>query len=218
MVQEGEMPLKGITRREALRLQGPLPLGVAKSDLKWARNERAYQETQLFELYGIGDIEAFLSTELEERFEKSYIEKCQHDLGPLIALLEHEPGDHRTLAATFLLWGMKRKWQEEELRADWYEILRSMPAGEPLLSWAETGIYVARCLEISDATPHREPNNKPANQKERLRRDMELKRNLLDVLDLLTFPIWFQERWWTRKQLAELAEPGTPAGKLKALV
>ena len=121
------LPLKGINRREAIRLPRPLPLGIAKSDLAWAQKEKALKEEILEKEFQIDEIDSFFSSELENTLEKICSDQCQEDLGSLISYLESEGTEHRVVAVTMLLWGLKRSWSRTDIKEDWHHVLTSLP-------------------------------------------------------------------------------------------
>ena len=209
--------LQGIGRREALRLSGPLNLGIANSDHAWVEQENERWSNVLHDLLGTNSPWQCFNEELQQKLERTCETECQEDLGPLLELLVSFDGSQVEEVSTLFLWGSARRWDTTALEVDWKEVVLSYPEGPALFNWWEARQNAVRCAELRMSDPHREPAPKAKNGVSN-RCAIGLSRLLFTVAESVCFPVLFNGSFWSKKQLLALGRPGCPAGELRALL
>ena len=215
--EKPEFNLPGIGRREALRLAGPLQLGIAKKDVEWARDTFDEARKKLEEVIGTDDPDSLRNQTLHEELEMLYGNACAEDLGPLVLLLEEQIGKSTVTVTTFFLWGARRTWEKKDLKEDWCEIVNSFQEGPVLSAWHESQQNVLRCEWLRNSGETRTKVGKPAKTG-KTPQNTELRRTIVEIGDSLVFPFLLNGKYWTKKQLEALSRPECTGGALRKLL
>ena len=197
-------PISGLSRHEAIRIQGPLQLGAQECDVQWARTWRTTCEADLAVKWQIPEPEVLRDSELQHQLDRMYSEDASGELGGFLESLNGCDVNSSKLVVNLLFWGWNKCWKNNAEKQSWTDIIHSCPEGHALFEWFEAYLCTAKCEAVSNAAPHREPNVTPANNSERLTRDVKINRDLSDCLVACVFPFLFAGRFWNKKQIDAL--------------
>ena len=206
-------PVEGLGRNEAIRMQGPLMLGARAEDDEWAWIWRTTCEKHLADKWLLPEPDVLRDSELQNQFELYYSKDTSGDLGSFLEFLNGCDVKSDKLVVNLLFWGWCKKWKTEEEKQSWIDIIHCCPEGPACLEWFEACLSTATCDAVTNAAPHRKPNDAPANDSERLERDSTIVRSIVDCLDTCEFPVFFSGRFWTKGQVEALGHFQIPTGQ-----
>ena len=205
-------PVEGLGRNEAIRMQGPLQLGARPADDDWAWALRNACEKRLADEWHLPEPDVLRDSELQRQFDTIYSRDTSGDLGKFLEFLNGCDLKTDKLVVNLLFWGWCKKWKMMNEKQSWIDIIHCCPEGPACFEWFEACLHTAKCDAVANATPHRLPNEAPANEMERLERDSTIVRSIAECLDFCTFPVFLGGRFWSKKQVDALGHFQTPTG------
>ena len=168
--------MKGINRKESIKIHGPKILGSQKDDKVWLEEEVRQAEERLEEKLG-KTLEDLSGDDKRGQIEDTYQEE---GLDGVIQYLQDECLEDGKSAFQLCLWGKLRSWTKKEEEEEWLETARGCQGSEEILYWMQWKKELTD-LEIADRIqPHKEVNLN-ASQKERAKREEGVRRHLREL-------------------------------------
>ena len=168
--------MKGINRKESIRIHGPKIVGSHDDDKAWLEEEVRQLEDKLEERLGktLEELsEGYKGDQIEEKYQQDGLD------GVIQHLQEICLGDERA-ALQLCIWGKLRSWQTKEEEDEWLETAKLCQGGEEILYWAQWKKELTE-LDIADKIQPHKKVNLNVSQKERAKREEGVRRHLRDL-------------------------------------
>ena len=160
-----ELPLKGLNRREAIRISGPLPFGADLTDVTYAENRIASLE-EFFAEKGFGHPDAHFDDDFMELAEITLEENRSNWAEAIETLAEMHQKEFFAMNVALIFAGAKVFGKDRAERDDWQAYLRGFDGGDELIEWFDLKLHFALLQRVKDAAPHREQlRRKPIGDK-----------------------------------------------------
>ena len=163
--EQGELPLQGLNRREAIRVYGPYPFGADPGDHAYAEKQIADLEA-LFANAGFGHPDDHFDEEFLETVEITLEQNRSNWAEAIETLAELHQKDFFATNVALLFAGVGVFREDKDDKEDWLSYLRSFDLGHELIEWFWLKLHLALLLRVKDCLPHRDvAQRKPASKK-----------------------------------------------------
>ena len=150
-----ELPLKGLNRREAIRVFGPFPFGADPDDQRYAEKKVADLEDS-FAIAGFGHPDDHFDEDFMELTEITLEENRTNWAEAIEALAELHGKDFFATNVSLLFAGSRVFRNYRDDKEDWLNYLRSFEMGQDLIEWFGLKLQLALLLRVKECAPHRD--------------------------------------------------------------
>ena len=179
---KGEIPQKGINRRESIILQGPKICGATGGDEEWCEKDKDEKEQKMKEALGLDEIDEAYEDYDTKLYEAWYEEG---GLDRMLMGLQEDAKSEGQSTLYLATWGYRRKWQKDEEEKDWMTTVSECKGGKETLDWVKAQTLYTELKLAGQLVQPKEAKTGRANEKERSAEDGEIVRNLPKLMEAL---------------------------------